>query len=131
MKRNIVLLGFAAVMVSSFLFASGIQLSANIPFAFYVEDQLLPAGEYNFEMGGSAIIIRTKDGTGVRMLSTISGTNEKRMTDFLQFNQYGEKLFLSSVATGIQKANVRTVKIEQEARAQFEKSRQVTVTFKN
>jgi hypothetical protein len=131
MKRNIVLLGFAAVMVSSFLFASGIQLSANIPFAFYAEDQLLPAGEYNFEMGGSAIIIRTKDGKGVRLLSTLSGTNEKKATGFLQFNQYGEKLFLSSLATDNQKANVRIVKIEQEARAQFEKARQVTLIFKN
>jgi hypothetical protein len=128
MKKNL-MLAFVAVMASGVVFAGmGVHLNVSIPFAFYIEDQLLPAGEYSFEMGGSAIVIRSKDGTGVRLLATMGGTNENKSTDFLQFNQYGDKLFLSSVAAGSYKAHVKTAKTE--VSAQIEKARQVTLTAK-
>jgi hypothetical protein len=130
MKRNLAIVVFVAITVSGFAFAGGKHLSANVPFEFYVEDQLLPAGEYNFEMGGNTIVIRTKDGMGVRLLTAVSGANENRTGDYLQFNQYGGKLFLSSVATGSYKANVKTAKAEQEMRAQVENARQITLTAK-
>ncbi len=125
------LLAFVAVMVSSVAFAGmGVHLNVNIPFAFYVEDQLLPAGEYSFEMGGSSIVIRAKDGKGVRLLTTINSVNENKSSDFLQFNQAGDKLFLSSVAAGSYKASVKAVKTEREVKAQIEKVRQVTFAAK-
>jgi hypothetical protein len=126
MKRNLALLAFVAVLVSGFAFAGiGTHFGVKIPFAFYIEDQLLPAGEYDFEMGGSAIVVRTKDGIGVRFLATMSGANEKSAADFLQFHRYGDKHFLSNVAIGSHKANVKIAKTEQEVRSRIEKAREV------
>jgi hypothetical protein len=130
MKKNLALLAFVAVMVCGFAFAGGKQLMVNVPFAFYIENQLLPAGEYNFEMSGSTIVIRTKDGIGVRLLVAKNGINEKKLADSLQFNQYENKLFLSSVVAGTYKADVKTAKMEQELRAQVENARNVTLVAK-
>ena len=131
MKKNIVLLSLVVVMVSAFAFAGiQIQLRANIPFPFYVEDQLLPAGEYNFEMGNRAIVIRTKDGVGVKLLATMGGANQNKIGDFLRFNQYGDKYFLSGVATGRYKANVKSAKLEQEVRTRIAKAREVVLMAK-
>lgn len=131
MKRNIALLAFAIVIASGFAFAGmNIQLSANVPFDFYVQDQLLPAGEYCFEMGGSALVIRAKDGKGVRLIAAMNDENENKSEDFLQFHQYGNKHFLSGIAAGSSKAVVKTTKTEQEVRAQFEKARQVILVAK-
>ncbi len=129
MKKHIALLAFVAVIASGVAFGGmKIQLSANVPFDFYVEDQLLPAGEYRFEMGSSALIIRAKDGTGVRMLATMNGENENKSEDFLQFHQYGNKRFLSGVAAGSSKAIVKTAKTEQEVKAQIKKAEELTLT---
>jgi hypothetical protein len=126
MKRNLALVAFVAVMLSGFAFAGiGTHFDVKIPFAFYIEDQLLPAGEYDFEMGGSAIVIRAKDGTGVRLLATMSGANEKNTEDFLRFHRYGDKHFLSNVAIGGHKANVKIAKTEREVRNRIEKAREV------
>jgi hypothetical protein len=129
MKRNFALLFIVFVIASGFAFAGArIQLSANIPFDFYIEDQLLPAGEYNFEMGGNAIIIRSKDGKGIRLLSALNGENINKAEDFLQFNQYGEKRFLTSLAAGSSKALVKITETEREVKAQFEKAQKVILT---
>jgi hypothetical protein len=141
MKKNIVLLSFVAVM---FLFAGaafagmGVQLKMDVPFAFYVEDQLLPAGEYRFEMGvvgvgntASSVVIRANDGNGIRLLLTMADTNENRSLDRLHFNQYGDKCFLSSVAIQSYKANVKLTKLERELRTQIEKAGKVILVAKN
>jgi hypothetical protein len=141
MKKNIVLLGFVAVMfvVAGVAFAGmGVQLRMDIPFAFYVEDQLLPAGEYRFDMGtvgigntASSVVVRAKDGTGIRLLSTMGDTNENQSLDRLHFNQYGDKFFLSSVAIRSYKANVRSARLERELRTQIERAGKVILVAKN
>jgi hypothetical protein len=141
MKKNIVLLGFVAVMavVASTVFAGTvIHLNVEIPFAFYLEDQLLPAGEYIFEMGSvgigrtaSSVVVRTKDGAGIRILSTMGETNENDSFNGLHFNRYGDKTFLSNVAICSYKANVRSTSLEREVRTQIEKTDKVMLAAKN
>ena len=141
MKKNIVLLGFVAAMfvVAGAAFAGmGVQLRIDVPFAFYVEDQLLPAGEYRFEMGAvgigntaSSVVVRTMNGTGIRLLVTMGDTNENKSLDRLHFNQYGDKFFLSSVAIHNYKANLKSTKLERELRTQIEKAGQVILVAKN
>jgi hypothetical protein len=141
MKKSIVLLGFVALMavVAGTVFAGTVvQLKIEIPFAFYVEDQLLPAGEYKFEMGSvginrtaSSVEVRTKDGTGIRLLSTMAGINENDSFNGLQFNRYGDKMFLSGVAIYSYKANVRSTGLEREVRTQSERADNVMLAAKN
>jgi hypothetical protein len=137
MKKNIVILGFITVLtfVAGIASASnGIQLNAAVPFAFYVENQLLPAGEYKFEMGAigigasaSSVIVRAKDGTGIRILITMADTDENAFSNHLRFNRYGDKYFLSSVAIRSYKANLKSTKLEQELRSQIEKAESTTL----
>jgi hypothetical protein len=140
MKKNIALLSFVVLMsvVAGTVFAGMVvQLKIEIPFAFYVEDQLLPAGEYRFEMGAvgigytaSSVMVRTKDGMGIRILSTMGETHENNSFNGLYFNQYGDKMFLSSVAIHSYQANVRSTKLEREVRTQIEKADKVMLAAK-
>ena len=108
-------------------------LRANIPFAFYADKVLLPAGQYVFEMRpighgsatASAVTVRSQDGSWATFLLTMPGTDPNN-DEQLHFNRYGNKYFLSKVeAVGLQ-ANVRKNKIEREIRAQI-KSQDTTI----
>jgi len=105
----------------------------NVPFEFYMQDQVLPAGEYKFEMGsvvlptGSVIVIRTGEGKGISFLLTRSENNKGSFQSRLRFNQYGEKHFLSSVSVGSCKANLSISKLERELRASNKAARTETL----
>jgi hypothetical protein len=101
-------------------------LRANIPFAFYAGKELLPAGQYTFELQAiglgsataSAVAVRHQDGSLATFLFTMPGTGRFN-NDLLYFNRYGNKYFLSKVeAVGLQ-ANVKATRIERELRAQI------------
>ena len=54
MKKNMVLLVlFAALIIGADIASasSSIQLDFSVPFAFYADNMLLPAGDYTLEMG--------------------------------------------------------------------------------
>jgi hypothetical protein len=102
-------------------------LRANIPFAFYADKELLPAGQYTFELRpiclgsatASAVAVRNQDGSLAAFLLTMPGTDYRANSDLLYFNRYGNKYFLSKVeALGFQ-ANLKATKIEREIRAQI------------
>jgi hypothetical protein len=97
---------------------SGMALRVNVPFAFYVENQLLPAGEYDFTMGvlgpatASSILVRAKDGTGIALIATRPGFDKAANAGRLRFNKYGDKRFLTSVGILGYEANLKTTNHE-------------------
>jgi len=141
MKKSIAFLGCVAAMalVAGFGFAgSAIVMRVHVPFEFYVEDQLLPAGEYRFEMGAfglgptaSSVVIRKEDGTGVRFVTTRGDSGAGAHTSYLEFRRYGEQNFLSSVAVAGFTASVRSAKLERELRAAVLREARVTLVAKN
>jgi hypothetical protein len=127
MKKNLVLLGVVAMLagMTGLLFAgAGAEVQIAVPFDFYVDGELLPAGEYVFNMGpvgpvtASSIVIRSKDGAERRLLVTMPDVNENTGNASLKFRQYGDKYFLSSVAIRSYKANLKTTTLEKELKAQ-------------
>ena len=124
MKRNFILslVAMLAVIVGLAYAGTAKSMIINVPFEFYVQDQLMPAGEYKFEMGSgglptaSVVVVRTGEGEGIRFLLTRSETNKSLQLSHLRFNQYDEKHFLSSVSIGAYKANVAMSRLERELR---------------
>ncbi len=129
MKKNLILLSVVAVigLMASFCFAgAGIGMRVNVPFDFYLGDQLFPAGEYNVQMTSgnqataSHVIVWATNGAGNRMLMTTPGSDKNQTVNQLSFNKYGKKCFLSTVLIGGHKATVKVFDIEKEVRAQME-----------
>ncbi|HTY64308.1 MAG TPA: hypothetical protein VMG30_18810 [Acidobacteriota bacterium] len=129
MKKYMVVLSFVVVfsMMSGFVFA-GENMRINVPFAFYMGDQLFPAGEYRFDMSygnyatGSILNIWTPKGTDTRLLGTTAGTDKDKLANQLVFNKYGQKLFLSTVTIEGYKATLKMQKLERELRSQAEQA---------
>jgi len=136
MRKNLVVLSLVAAftLMASFGFAgSGTAMRITVPFDFYLEDQLLPAGDYRIEMGSgfvptaSMVTIRAVDGTGIRILLTLSETGSGDDSSYLKFNRYGERYFLSSVSIGNNKAKVKMYTLEKELRSQNQESQVTTL----
>jgi hypothetical protein len=120
MKKTFMFLSFAVILAVTASLAtagSAIVLRGEVPFDFYVENQMLPAGEYHFEMGrtgeatASSITVRAKDGTVVAFVTTRPGVREDMAPSQLSFNGYEGKYFLSSVECPGYKANLRKTRV--------------------
>jgi hypothetical protein len=140
MKKSTAFLSLIAAVVlwSAFTFAgTGAKMQVNVPFEFYLEDQLLPAGTYNFEMGSgneataSSVTVRASDGNGLRLLITLPGVDENTATNQLRFNQYNDKRFLTSISIQGHKATVKMVKFEKELRSQLKQQNRTTTIAQN
>ncbi len=123
MKKTLLLVCFVAGLTIIAVFASagsGVVMRGEIPFDFYVENQLLLAGEYDFAMGAvggetaSNVAIRTKDGTVLAFLTTKSDSEAKATSGQVSFNHYNGKYFLSSIECPGYKANLRKTELEKE-----------------
>jgi hypothetical protein len=137
MKKNLVLLFTVAAisMMASLVFAgAGIGMRINVPFDFYLEDQLFENGEYSFQMNSdnhataSQLVLWSTNGSGNKMVFTVPGTNKNVGLSELRFNKYGDKYFLSTVSIGEHKATVKTLKLEREMRSQLD-TKPATVTI--
>jgi hypothetical protein len=131
MKRNLTALSMMAVfgLMAGFACAgAGVGMRINVPFDFYLEDQLFPTGEYSIEMDSgnyatsSHLVIWSLKGTDTKMLFTSPGTERNATLNQLSFNKYGEKNFLSTVTIGGHKATLKMFKLEKELRSQMEKN---------
>ena len=123
MKKTLLLVSFVAGLTIMAVFASagsGVVMRGEIPFDFYVENQLLPAGEYDFAMGviggetASNVAVRTTDGTVLAFLTTRSDSEAMATSGQVSFNHYSGKYFLSSVECPGYKANLRKTEHEKE-----------------
>ena len=127
MKKNLVVLSMIAVfgMMAGFAFSgAGVEMRINVPFAFYLGDQQLPAGEYHFNMEhgnfatASYVNVWAPKGADNRILMTTAGTDKNTTANQLVFNKYGQKLFLSTVSINGYKATLKALSLEKELRSQ-------------
>jgi hypothetical protein len=98
-----------------------------IPFAFFVGDDQLPAGQYLFEMpkmggfaAGTMFRIRSTDGSicQYRLSNRIDGVrtdNDYHVT----FNKYGDTYFLTSVRNSLVGAELRKSSLEKKTALQL------------
>ncbi len=131
MKKNLAVLSMVVVLglMASFVYAgAGAGMRVNVPFDFYLEDQLFPTGEYSFEMASgnqataAQLTLWSIKGTEQKLALTIPGTERNTTVKQLSFNKYGDKYFLSTVSIGGHKATVKMFKLEKELRAQLDKN---------
>ena len=130
MKKNPVLLSAVAafiLMSSVALAGSGIAMKIRVPFDFYVGDQLMQAGVYNFEMGSglaataSVVKIQSQQNAGIIALTTPGSSGSE--LDQLRFNRYGDKCFLRAVSIRGFEAKFKMFKLEAELRTRIENGR--------
>ncbi len=106
---------------------SAVALLVNVPFDFYVGQDLLPAGAYRFELGGmtpfsaksSSLVVRGQDGNIVASIFTLpESTPWSAAQDRLLFNRYGSTYFLARIECLEFQAGLRRTRVEKELRAQ-------------
>ena len=142
MSKARVFLVVGMMLVGVGIVASGTaaaRLHANVPFAFYAGNELLPAGDYVFEISaiasteasGSAVFVRNDTGSIAAWLLAMPGQAPAPTNTILQFSRYGEKYFLSSVQALGYQASLKATKAEKEMRAQNRQKREMTVVSAN
>lgn len=83
-----------AVMATVATPASAIVLRGEIPFDFYAGSQMVPAGEYYFEMGRvggattSSVTVTIKDGKTVAVMLTRDGVRDSKASSQVNFYIY-------------------------------------------
>jgi hypothetical protein len=87
-----------AIAAPSFL-AQTTRMSANIPFDFYVSDQLLPAGTYTVVPEARADAVRLYDSRGNSVIVITAGQSNNKAVNYsrLVFRKYGDTSFLASI----------------------------------
>jgi hypothetical protein len=96
----------------------GVQLKANIPFAFSVGNKTMPAGEYTFSCTNPSsdlkvLQLRSIDGHESALMRTSSVTGKRYDDAKLVFDRYGDRYFLAQVwlasdSNGMQAPKSRT-----------------------
>jgi hypothetical protein len=125
MKKNLVVLSLVVVfsLMATLAFA-GENMRINVPFAFYMGDQLFPAGEYRFDMNhgnyatASFVNVWAPKGADNSLLMTVAGTGKNNTANQLAFNKYGQKFVLSTVSINGYKATLKMANLERELRSQ-------------
>lgn len=116
------------------------RIHVKVPFAFYAGNELLPAGDYVFDIGsitpndasGSAVFVHDEKGSIASWLLTRPGQVSFSTAPQLQFNRYGEKYFLATVEGLGYQAQLKTTKSEKEImRAQNKQKRESTIVTAN
>src|SRR5690242_7619598 len=105
MKRQIVslmsLLGL--LLVAACASAQSVNVKANVPFDFVVENATLAAGAYNIqsindESGSSWLVIRGENTKAMRLFGSNAAENLKpAATSYLLFHRYGGTYFLAQI----------------------------------
>jgi hypothetical protein len=102
MKRNYTILAALILMVISAVGSANAQTSSiniSIPFDFVVENQTLPAGEYNIQPAvGGRIMLRSHDGATATTVLTLPVKSQQPSSETkLVFKRYGNQYFLAQV----------------------------------
>ena len=137
MKRQI---AFAAAVLMITLslsvgaFAQEVRyLKISIPFAFQVDNRSFPAGDYEVHWVSSRLMIATPDrkvtGLFVEMLAPHRDASTR---NYMRFNKYGEKYFLTEVSVAGQDSTheVEKSKLEKELASRHEPVTYAMVGFK-
>ena len=102
MKAAKLLLLILAVAIGVPMHAQSAPMKANIPFAFSVDNHVLPAGSYELKfVNDNAILIRATDGSVARVsLTGTAGGGIKYKSPSLSFAKVGETYFLTAAYFG-------------------------------
>ena len=129
MKKTLAFLSFVVILATMATLAtagSAVVLRGEIPFDFYVENQMLPAGEYHFEMGRvteattSSITVRSKDGKVVVFVTTRPGVSNGNTSNQITFNSSSGNYVLASVECPGYKADLKKTKpVDQSEKVQM------------
>ncbi len=115
---SVLILGLASVASAG----NTPALRVNVPFAFHVGKNLLPAGQYLFEMPntsgstvtGATLRIQNLDGSICHILITMPAGTSKTYAYQLVFNNYGGTYFLKQVQHGIFTSDLHRSRSEKE-----------------
>ena len=95
---TLALLALAVLVALPGAMAQGVALKADIPFAFTVGDQPLPAGEYTISSPLSGVLRVSNDQThDAATITTSHGNHDAGTNSKLLFNRYGNRYFLHRV----------------------------------
>jgi hypothetical protein len=130
MKRTLmVMVVLGAVLLGSMVAVSAYtssRMRVNIGFSFYADDQLLPAGEYWFEirpmgqgtLAGSPMAIRSNDGSIYQFL-TATAVGSVDAGTFIVFNKVGGSYFLRKIQQDGLQGSLPKSHSEKEIKAAF------------
>ena len=78
---------------------NSLSVTADIPFAFYVGDRQMPAGEYQtVQLGQVLVMVQHADGKEAAFRSMIPASAKDRpTTSSLVFRNYGDRYFLAKI----------------------------------
>lgn len=129
MKKTLAFLSFVVILATMATLAtagSAVVLSGEIPFDFYVGNQMLPAGEYQFEMGRvteattASVTVRAKDGKVIAFVPTRPGVSNGTTSNQIIFNSSGGNYVLASVESPGYKADLKKTKpVDQSEKIQI------------
>jgi len=94
---------FGLLLVAACANAQSVNVKANVPFDFVVDNASLPAGTYNIQSindasGSSTLVIRGKDGKVGRLVGSNAAEKlEPSGTSHLLFHRYGDTYFLAQI----------------------------------
>lgn len=119
MKKTIAFLSFTLILTVMAVTATAgdaIVMEGEVPFDFYVGDQLVPAGEYHFEMGRVAdattdsVTVLTAEGKVVALATTRPGIQKDASPSQLSFSSQNGVHYLKSVECPGYKADLKSTK---------------------
>ncbi len=128
MKKDLkiiaVILGLVVVAGASVAQAQIIgSIKSDIPFSFYVQDKLMPAGAYaitELNPGSGLMEIRSDDGKLAAVFLTVEKQEINASTPSeLIFHKYGDKLFLSEIVERGEMDRAEVVKSKMEKRLEM------------
>ncbi len=109
MKRiaAIALLAIANFAMAGTSFAQSQQIRADVPFAFTVGNQLLPAGTYTIRTKSEGLVAIKNHDKPITVLTLVDRDGAKAPNSGkLMFHRYGDRYFLSEILCGWADMNV-------------------------
>ena len=127
-RKSLILISLLGLTIAWAGLASAspfVSVRVDIPFAFSVNNQVLPAGSYEIVENNNTTVLTIRNQQTLK--STVFGVNtaqERRVpgTAKLRFNRYGDQYFLSEVWTLDAARDVRKSRSEREAARQASKN---------
>ncbi len=140
MKRTLTVIVVLSIIVLGLALTAAAsdvpRLRANVPFSFFAGSQLIPAGEYVFELqgamgraAGSMILVRNADGAVVHLFPAMPGANAATNATCLVFNRYGSSYFLSKLQNMKLEAEVAKTPAEREMALAYSKKAEKSVVI--
>ena len=127
MKRTTVLAYLAATLISMISMGSACARAQapafQVPFAFTVDNQVLPAGTYqvSYNAAKTAILIRSQDDR-FHALNAIHSADPSTSDNVVVFTKYGNQYFLHEVLCGAVSMHVALPASKPEKRARIQEA---------